>query len=614
MDETHPHFDGMLEALAQEWSWQRRAHGEALALPWADRVQAGVSWPLLRVESVEPSWRRTELVLRARGPLHDGIRGGDPVVISPPARPDDGVDAMVLDVDGRVAVVGLRRWIDPEEGGWLAAGEVAITRALDPRTFQRYRAALRRAAAHDSPLCAGLLGAPESGRGEAPAAASLPGLDAAQARAAGAALSEAPLVLVHGPPGTGKTWLLGRVLRALADADGAAWALAESNAAVDHLALAAAGRGLDVVRLGHEARVGPRARHLGVQARLRESPYAQAIQVLDKELGKLQPRDRAAAAERRQLQGERRALQARAWTHLVEGAQVIAATFGTLAHKAEALPRVRTAVVDEATQALEPAVWVAVPWVDRLVLVGDPAQLGPVVKQPGNPLAEGLLQRLLREGDHPLPMLEVQHRMSAAVQGLVGPTYGPAYRPHPAVAEQRLTDLPGVRPTSLTDRALLWIDTAGAGFQEDRDPVSRSLFNAGEVEVVGIVLGRLLAAGVTASEVGVITPYSAQVGRLKAHPALQGVEVATVNSFQGREKEVMVCSWVRGNDQGEVGFVADDRRLTVAWSRARRLLIQVGDTSTLGGRPRFARAFEELDAAGSMVSVWEPPWVDAVDA
>jgi superfamily I DNA and/or RNA helicase len=111
--------------------------------------------------------------------------------------------------------------------------------------------------------------------------------------------------------------------------------------------------------------------------------------------------------------------------------------------------------------------------------------------------------------------------------------------------------------------------------------------------------------------VGVAAPYSAQVARLRASSTLAGVEVASINAFQGRERPVMILTWVRANDDGALGFVADDRRITVAWSRARCLLLQVGDLSTLSTHPRFAEAADRLGP--DVESAWNPPWADVLN-
>ena len=161
---------------------------------------------------------------------------------------------------------------------------------------------------------------------------------------------------------------------------------------------------------------------------------------------------------------------------------------------------------------------------------------------------------------------------------------------------------------------VVWVDTAGGGLGEARDPVTLSLYNDGEIDLIALAVQQLLDAGVPADDLGVIAPYSAQVARLRAR--LPGVEVNTVNAFQGREKEVILCSWVRSNPDGELGFVADGRRLTVALTRARRLLVCVGDSATLSYSARFAELLERVQAlpGAAWLTVWEPPWDSALPA
>ncbi len=582
---------------------------DALARPPGEQIAAGVRWPALHVDVVRSSWRGVELTLRGKSALHGGIREGDRVRVDMPG----GVvaEGRVLAVDSvpPTAVIEVRdAEVDPDHGDRLV-----LTRMHDASTFIRFRQALEKADQWSSPLKTALLdadvavGEPGDGVLQISAGAEL---DPAQARAAAVALSGAPLAAIHGPPGTGKTWLLGHLLAETVRRGERPWALAESNAAVDNLAATAKARGLDVVRLGHPARVRADLQDLTVDARLARGPLASALKALERELQRVSGSDRAAWQTRKRLRRELRGLREQAWSHAVSGAAVVACTLGTLARVASRLEGADVAFVDEATQATEPAVWVAVPWVKRLVLVGDPEQLGPVVKEANSPLEDSALQRVLMQSERSAPMLEVQHRMSAAVQQLVQPIYGPAYRPHASVDNAVLTDVPGVRETPLTSRSHLFIDTAGTGAEEVRDPVSLSLENMGEVRIVVAVVDQLVAAGVAPEHIGIITPYSAQVARLR--DALPAIESASVNAWQGREKPVIVMSWVRSNEDGTVGFVADGRRLTVAWSRARMLLVQVGDLATLAGVPRFAWAAKLLEDRGDLQSAWEPPWADVL--
>jgi len=605
---AHPHLQSLHEALAEAGAWERDALERLADLPVDERIAAGVAWPACTIEEVR--WAsRDALRLTLRAPpgvtLHDGISPGDRVDVET-AR--GRLQGRVDDADARWAEVRVRGDVEPDQ-------RAVVTLRFDPTTWRRYADALARADGHRSELRDVLLGERAPGH---PSSHPPPLLDdrlnASQREAAEHALACAELALIHGPPGTGKTQVMVALLRSLVPHE-RPWALADSNAAVDHLVGRAVEAGLDVVRVGAWGRMSAIGREYALKQRVERGPYGEALRVMDRDLSRLVGRDdRESRSAYGRLLGERRDLITRAEDAALASAQVIATTLGTLAWRAPHLPRPTTALVDEATQALEPAIWTVVPYVERLFLLGDPHQLGPVVRAPSSPLERSMLARLVEPGATalPMPMLATQHRMHRDIQALVEPVYGDTYEPHPAVAEHRLADLPGVAETPLTTRATLWIDTAGAEADEELDPATRSTFNGLEVEVVAAVVQQLREAGVPSGLIGVITPYNAQVRELKeALPS--GVEAATVNAFQGQEREVIVCSWVRSNPDGDLGFVADRRRLTVALTRARRLLVCVGDSATLGGDAAFSEVLDLLHEQDAVQSVWEPPWSEVLE-
>lgn len=582
-------------ALATELAAQRTELERSLSLPPDERVAQGVSWPVVRTESPRRAGRWVVCTVRPAegGELHDGIDAGALVSVRVPGGGGE-IAGRVREVYGSAAelAVGRDRGPLPE---WLDGGLVEISLRFDGSTLTRYRQRL--AEVGDSALARVLLGLQASASAPATVAED-PGLNDAQNAARALALGADPLTVVHGPPGTGKTRLLASVLVALRDRGERPWALADSNAAVDHLALTAASRGLRVLRVGSSWRMSPAVRHLSLDHALQAGPLASAIAALERDLRRAW--DEGNHREGRRLQRELWTLRDQAQEHAIASAEVLALTFGSLAGWLERLPPARTAVVDEATQVVEPAIWVAVPHVENIVLVGDPEQLGPVVISHAPELERSLLERLLHDSPPPTVRLEVQHRMVPAIQALVSEVYGPDYTAHPSVLGDDLHEALGWGP-------VLWVDTAGGGLDDERDPVSRSLHNPGELRLIVQLFTALRAAGVAAEDIGVIAPYSAQVHRLQAAlPA--GVELRSVNGFQGREKRVILVSWVRSNLDGELGFVADPRRLTVALTRARAVLAMVGDTATLSSSPRFAALFEILAAAGQLESVWQPPW------
>ncbi|MBW8884324.1 MAG: AAA family ATPase, partial [Planctomycetia bacterium] len=171
--------------------------------------------------------------------------------------------------------------------------------------------------------------------------------------------------------------------------------------------------------------------------------------------------------------------------------------------------------------------------------------------------------------------------------------------------EHLLSDLKDVTPGSLTSAPLTFIDTAGAGFDEEVEPDGESRRNPQEGDLVGRQVQSLLDAGVNPRDIAVIAPYSAQVRLLRDKIAIEGLEIDTVDGFQGREKEAVVISLVRSNSNGEIGFLGDTRRMNVALTRARRKLIVIGDSATIAGHPFYHKLLEYFELHDAYRTVWQ---------
>jgi superfamily I DNA and/or RNA helicase len=176
---------------------------------------------------------------------------------------------------------------------------------------------------------------------------------------------------------------------------------------------------------------------------------------------------------------------------------------------------------------------------------------------------------------------------------------------HPSVRGHLLCDLPGVIASPLTRTPVHFIDTAGAGYDEQEEPGGASRSNPQEADLVCRKVQALLAAGVPAEALAVIAPYAAQVRLLREKLEISGLEIDSVDGFQGREKEAVVLSLVRSNQAGEVGFLADMRRLNVALTRARRKVVIVGDSATLACHPFYQGLLSYVESIGAYHSVWE---------
>ena len=170
----------------------------------------------------------------------------------------------------------------------------------------------------------------------------------------------------------------------------------------------------------------------------------------------------------------------------------------------------------------------------------------------------------------------------------------------------RLCDLPGVRSEPLTETPVQFIDTAGASYDEELEEDTESRLTREEAKLAAAKVRQLLDAGLVPSQVAVIAPYRAQVRLLRDLLAdVSGLEIDSVDGFQGREKEAVVLTLVRSNAEGEIGFLADVRRMNVALTRARRKLLVVGDSATLAAHPFYARLVEFMERAGAYHTVWE---------
>jgi ATP-dependent RNA/DNA helicase IGHMBP2 len=175
----------------------------------------------------------------------------------------------------------------------------------------------------------------------------------------------------------------------------------------------------------------------------------------------------------------------------------------------------------------------------------------------------------------------------------------------PSVAGHILADLPGVAATAATQAPVQFIDTAGASFDEEVEPGGESRLNRQEAALVVRKVRGLLNSGVAASDIAVIAPYAAQVRLLREQLSVSGLEIDSVDGFQGREKEAVAISLVRSNPQGEIGFLQDIRRMNVALTRARRKLLVVGDSATLSGHAFYRRMIEYFETVGAYRTVWE---------
>lgn len=317
--------------------------------------------------------------------------------------------------------------------------------------------------------------------------------------------------------------------------------------------------------------------------------------------------------ELRTLSKEERRRQQLAVTDVLKNADVVLTTLtGAASHQLEK-NTFDLVIIDEAAQALEVACWVALLKGSRCMLAGDHLQLSPTIQSTEAEkmgLGRTLFERLAElYGEEVMSLLAVQYRMHELIMNWSSSEfYGGKIQGHSCVAEHKLWDLENVKRSSSTEPTLILVDTAGFEMEEKKDEED-STMNEGEATIaIGHAL-RLVDSGVQACDIGIITPYSAQVTYLKvlrgAETKLKDVEISTVDGFQGREKEAIIISMVRSNLKKEVGFLTDHRRMNVAITRSRRQCCLVCDTETVSQDNFLKRLVEYFQEHGEYLSASE---------
>ena len=296
------------------------------------------------------------------------------------------------------------------------------------------------------------------------------------------------------------------------------------------------------------------------------------------------------------LFGAARELEERAVKRIIQEAEVICATNSTVGSEILKGERFDFAVVDEATQSTEPSSLISVLKTKRFIMAGDHKQLPPTILNEdaarGN-LSKSLFERLLEmHGDKIRVMLDVQYRMNDEIAEFPNEEfYDGKLKADESVKKHNLLDiLPESKFVNEDIKPFLFIDTVGSEtFKERTRRGSTSKENAGEAKLVEEIAQRLLSSGIKPEDIAIISPYDDQVALIRKMLRVEGLEIKTVDGFQGREKEVVIVSFVRCNKSREIGFLRDLRRLNVSITRAKRKLVLIGDSNTLESEGCYKR-------------------------
>jgi ATP-dependent RNA/DNA helicase IGHMBP2 len=430
---------------------------------------------------------------------------------------------------------------------------------------------------------------------------------------------------IHGPPGTGKTTTLVEAVRQMLRIETQVLVCAPSNAAVDLLTEKISSCGISVVRIGHPARVTEASLDKTLDARISDHPMFADLRNLRKKIEEFKrlasrykrkygPEEvtqrkllfREAAEMRKEADG----IESYIIENIIEKSSVITCTLVGSASACLEGKRFSTVFMDEASQALEPASWVPVLKADKVVFAGDHRQLPPTIKSK-IAASSGLAVTLFEKGierNHTDIMLKVQYRMNNMIMGFSnGIFYDNNLVADSHVANWKIAD---------NDEVLTFIDIAGAGFNEITDPDTQSISNPGEAEILLKYFSHYLKdfhPWLKNSDFGIISPYRAQVYLIRELISAGGnsvfpverITVNTVDSFQGQERDVILISLVRSNPAGEIGFLSDTRRMNVAMTRARKKLVIIGDSATIGKNDFYNRFLDYIFKNDAYVSSFQ---------
>jgi predicted DNA helicase len=446
-----------------------------------------------------------------------------------------------------------------------------------------------------------------------------PYLNATQEDAVNMVLRAKDVAIVHGPPGTGKTTTLVEAIRETLMRENQVLVCAQSNMAVDWISEKLVDRGINVLRIGNPTRVNDKMLSFTYERRFEAHPdYTQlwAIRKAIRELRSHRKRgDEKFHQKLESLKSRATELEIRINNDLFGEARVIASTLVSSANRLLDGHKFGTLFIDEAAQALEAACWIPLRRVSRVVLAGDHCQLPPTVKSIAAlkaGLGKTLMERIVEMHPEAVTLLKIQYRMNDDIMRFSSNYfYGGQVESAPEVKYRSILDL---------DTPMTWIDTSAfadsvsdgspvVSFKEEFVGESFGRINKAEAEVTLLALQhyfnqigkqRLLDERI---DVGIISPYRAQAQYLRRllmkreffKPFRRYISVNTVDGFQGQERDVIVISMVRSNDDGQIGFLRDLRRMNVAITRARMKLIILGDAPTLTRHPFYRQLWQYID-------------------
>lgn len=520
---------------------------------------------------------------------------------------EEPIKAVLLNLEGKT---GEFRLFAPDFPDWIEDDGVGIKLAPDTRTTAVMKKVLNELE-NNKPLFKRFIQLHEGENNIAPVLKNISvdfrnqHLNESQQQAVKAILQNEDITIVHGPPGTGKTTTLIEAIVQLVKNGEKVLVSAPSNTAVDNIAKGLLQQNIRLLRVGNTSKTDEAIFAHTPEGRLANSKQQKEIKQLKqraeefrrmalkykRSFGKAEREQRQLLfKEVKNLRTEIKKLQAYNEEKLFEEAQVIAGTpIGIYDAGIEQL-KFATLVLDEAGQCIEPLAWCIFPLAEKIVLAGDHLQLPPTVLSI-EAATLGLNVSILETAIQHTPvihLLNTQYRMKQSIAG-----FSSSYFYNNALLSPAHLANTGIHIT--------FIDTAGSGFNEEHGTDGISLQNPGEMDIAAKLLQ---SEELTPASTAFISPYSGQVAAAKELLPKQ-LRISTIDSFQGQEKENIILTLVRSNDDGDIGFLKDYRRMNVALTRAKEKLFVIGDSATIGADAFYNAFLTYIEQQGSYRTVWE---------
>lgn len=447
-----------------------------------------------------------------------------------------------------------------------------------------------------------------------------PWLNATQEEAVNKVLRAKDVAIVHGPPGTGKTTTLVEAIYETLHRENQVLVCAQSNMAVDWISEKLVDRGINVLRIGNPTRVNDKMLSFTYERRFESHPSYPELWSLRKASRELHGKQRRGNPNEdirtkiNSLKDRATELEIRINEALFGEARVIASTLIGSANRTLTGKHFSTLFIDEAAQALEAACWTAIRKADRVILAGDHCQLPPTIKcveAARGGLDKTLMQKIALDKPECVSLLKVQYRMNDEIMNF----------PSQWFYHGELQSAPEVKYRGILDydTPLVWYDTKACDYNEEfvgessgriNKPEANMLMQRLEEYIRKIGTARILEERI---DFGLISPYRAQVQYMRQllrrnmffKPFCQLITINTVDGFQGQERDVILISLVRANEDGQIGFLNDLRRMNVAITRARMKLIIIGDASTLSRHAFYRKLYEYVGEHGAVITIEE---------